>query len=127
MKLAMIVAAALLPAVPAYAQSLPAGLAKMDADKDGKVSSAEWSADKAASFTRLDANKDGAFDRDEIVKRYAKDAPDGLEERIARFLKPDTNGDGKVSRAEEDVADQADFRRRDKNGDGFVSADETAK
>jgi Ca2+-binding EF-hand superfamily protein len=63
-----------------------------DTDNDGKVSLAEWTAfqtarkakgDPAKSFARIDTNKDGFIDKDELDTFLAK-----------RFAKLDTNGDG---------------------------------
>ncbi len=36
---------------------------KMDADKDGKITKAEWTAKHEARFTEADANKDGAVQK----------------------------------------------------------------
>jgi Ca2+-binding EF-hand superfamily protein len=41
----------------------------LDADKDGKVSAAEWQAAGERRFARLDRNKDGAVTADEIGRR----------------------------------------------------------
>jgi Ca2+-binding EF-hand superfamily protein len=41
-------------------------LAKLDADKDGKLSLAEFSGPEMKLFARLDRNKDGAVTRDEL-------------------------------------------------------------
>ncbi len=43
-----------------------------------------------------------------------------------KFRSMDTNGDGKVSRAEFEAFDQQKFARMDANGDGFVTAEELA-
>lgn len=43
---------------------------------------------------------------------------------IAGMMRADTNGDGKISRAEADVQAGARFDRMDTNHDGFLGADE---
>ena len=65
---------------------------RADADNDGKVSLAEWTAfqterkakgDPAKSFARMDTNKDGFVDKVELDAFLAK-----------RFARLDKNGDG---------------------------------
>ncbi|UZK67318.1 EF-hand domain-containing protein [Sphingomonas sp. M1-B02] len=117
--------------VPAAAQvqSISASLARMDVDKDGKLSLAEWAADSAAIFKKTDADKDGAIVRGEAVVRYQKGgaaADPKLESRVAKIMAPDTNGDGQVSAAEAKIASDAEFKKRDKNGDGFIGGDDAA-
>jgi Ca2+-binding EF-hand superfamily protein len=41
----------------------------LDADKDGKISTAEWQAAGERRFARLDRNKDGAITADEVARR----------------------------------------------------------
>jgi hypothetical protein len=43
-------------------------LARLDTDKDGKVSAAEWNALGDKMFARLDDNKDGKIAKDELPK-----------------------------------------------------------
>lgn len=45
-------------------------LARLDADKDGKVSKAEALAKAAERFERVDANKDGFITPDELAARH---------------------------------------------------------
>ena len=55
----------------------PAGrLAKLDTDKDGKLSLAEWNVGGEKMFARLDDNKDGKISTDEFPKRGHKKPQD---------------------------------------------------
>jgi Ca2+-binding EF-hand superfamily protein len=45
------------------------GLARLDTDKDGKVSAAEWNAQGDKMFARMDDNKDGQISADEMPHR----------------------------------------------------------
>lgn len=45
----------------------------LDADKDGKISAAEWQASGERRFARLDRNKDGAVTADELGRRGRQD------------------------------------------------------
>jgi Ca2+-binding EF-hand superfamily protein len=45
----------------------------LDADKDGKISAAEWQASGERRFARLDRNKDGAVTTDELGRRNRGD------------------------------------------------------
>ena len=53
------------------------GMAMADANKDGKVSLEEFNTHHAAMFTKMDTNKDGAIDKDEMKK--AMSAMKGME------------------------------------------------
>ena len=68
-----------------------------DKDKDGRVSKAEAIAAATARFERMDFNKDGFVD---AADRQAMSS----KHRDAWFKKADTDGDGKLSRAELDAA-----------------------
>ncbi len=67
-------------------------------------------------FERLDANKDNILTADEIAN--ASERGKGMLERA------DTDGDGKVSRAEIEVAMAERMKQFDRNGDGVISDDE---
>lgn len=51
------------------------GLARLDTDKDGKVSLAEWSALGDKMFARMDDNGDGKIVKDEMPKHHMGDGP----------------------------------------------------
>lgn len=88
-----------------------------DADKDGKVTRAEFDAARNARFARIDANKDGALEVSEL-RAWKRTLPARV--RDARFKALDADGDGKVG-AEEFVARRkAAFAGIDANKDGAV-------
>lgn len=75
-------------------------MAKLDTDKDGRISRTEATAGEgklASRFDEMDANKDGFIDRADREIR-AKQRTD------AWFAGADTDKDGKLSRAEVDAA-----------------------
>lgn len=74
-------------------------MAKLDTNKDGRISRAEAKADPkfAARFDQMDLNKDGFIDRADRELRMQ-------QHRDAWFAKADTDKDGKLSKAEFDVA-----------------------
>nr|WP_298686447.1 hypothetical protein [uncultured Dongia sp.] len=49
------------------------GFARLDTDKDGKVSAAEWNALGDKMFARMDENKDGKIAKDEMPKPRKRD------------------------------------------------------
>lgn len=77
-------------------------VARMDADRDGRVSLAEYQEWLSYAFTRMDANGDSVLSPDEL--------PGGRG-------KPVTLADHRQT-----VADR--FSRQDRNGDGFLDARE---
>ena len=102
-------------------QNWTAFATKFDADKDGKVSKAEFLAQRPG-FDKVDANKDGAVTAEEVKampaakKRGASGA--GFVDRF------DTDKDGKVSAAEYDEKRGKAFEAMDKNKDSFVDEGE---
>ena len=91
----------------------------MDKDGDGKVSRAEFSG-LPARFARVDTNKDGFIDKDE-VKAIVGQAQPG-----AGIMAMDKDGNGKVSRAEF-LGQPAVFARLDADSDGQIDKDEASK
>jgi Ca2+-binding EF-hand superfamily protein len=82
--------------------------AKLDTDKDGRISRAEATAGEgrlASRFDQMDANRDGFIDRVDHQAR-AKQRTD------AWFAKADADQDGKLSRAEVDAARTARMDQR---------------
>jgi len=77
------------------------GAAAMDADKDGKVSRAEFTtahADKAADFDKLDANKDGFLDAAEgksHMEGKCGEGKCGADKKAEGAMKTDKAAEGK--------------------------------
>lgn len=74
-------------------------MARLDVDKDGRISQAEAQADPrlAARFAELDADKNGYLDKADAQARMR-------QWRDAWFAKADADHDGKLSKAEFDAA-----------------------
>ena len=113
---------------------------KGDADKDGKVTRAEFLAGAEARFAKLDANKDGVLTADEMHAGRGKfghrfggapglmpqDSPSPMGQGMGgRMLdRLDTDKDGKISKAEFAAQSAERFARMDTNGDGKIDAAE---
>jgi Ca2+-binding EF-hand superfamily protein len=98
------------------------GLKALDKDGDGRISREEAAAAPrlAERFDQVDANHDGFLTPDEL-----KAAHQAM--RQAHFARIDTDGDGRISRAEAQanaprLAEH--FDQVDANHDGFVTKDE---
>jgi len=90
-----------------------AGMARADANMDGKISRAEADAQARQRFDRLDANHDGFL------------TPDEMPGPGARMIgRADADHDGKLARPEFLVQSGNRFDRIDANRDGQITADE---
>ncbi|WP_029911751.1 hypothetical protein [Caulobacter sp. UNC358MFTsu5.1] len=98
-------------------------LANADADRDGRVTLAEFHDARVRLFDRLDRNGDGFVSGEDAPRRRARRAPGGgrLAELTAGL---DRNGDGRVARAEFVDGPSRLFDRADANGDKVVDAAE---
>jgi hypothetical protein len=102
-----------------------AAFAGADANKDGRISRAEFVAARQARFARFDRNGDGAISRDDFARllRFRPEAGARIE---AILGEADANHDGKVTRAEMAGAPTLVFDRADTNQDGIVDKAELA-
>jgi Ca2+-binding EF-hand superfamily protein len=93
-------------------------LKRVDTDKDGKISKAEFDAEGTKLFAKLDENSDGKIASDEMPQRHWARFGGQMFDRI------DADKDGKVTKAEFQAAGEKMFQRMDKNGDGIIEQDE---
>jgi Ca2+-binding EF-hand superfamily protein len=91
-------------------------LARVDTDKDGKISKAEFDTESTALFKLLEKKSDGKIASDEVPARHWGKGP--------QFGMMDTDKDGKVTKAEFTAAEDQMFQKLDENGDGVITADE---
>ncbi len=137
----------------AYAQvAAPTAAAKPmrgDVDADGRITRAEYVRQAEARFVTLDVNRDGSLTRDEArsgrgaggkrggMRAIAQDgAPPPAGDRMrgpggrggpgGGMLRLDTDGDGRVTRAEYNIQSATRFAGMDANRDGTVDATEMA-
>jgi Ca2+-binding EF-hand superfamily protein len=94
-------------------------LARVDTDKDGKISKAEFDTESATLFKRLDKNGDGKIASDEVPARH-------WGGKGPMFGQMDTDKDGKITKAEFTAAEDKMFQKLDTNGDGVITPDELA-
>jgi len=114
----------------AFAQMAPPD---PDLDHDGKVTLSEFKAmearREARMFARLDTNKDGKisqaeFDAAPRREHQAGETPRPAGMRGRFFQMMDANGDGVVTKAEMEAAGQRRFDMADTNHDGWLSKGE---
>jgi hypothetical protein len=118
------VAVAALGAGPALA-----GIAKMDSNGDGKVSLQEMQQRRIAKTMRFDANRDGRLTKAEYASTMAQrfqskgmDAARAEAKADKMFAKADKNGDGFVTAAEIGQVTAKRFARMDSGGSGYIAA-----
>ncbi len=94
---------------------------RLDANKDGKISLAEFTPLAEKRFMKVDANNDGAVSAAEIDAALQA----AMERRRDHILASmDTDKNGSVTRAELDNYVAAMVKGADTNGDGGVTFDE---
>ena len=93
-------------------------LKRVDADKDGKISKAEFDAEGAKLFAKLDENSDGKIAQNEMPQRRWARFGGNMFDRL------DADKDGKVTKAEFQAAGDKMFQRMDKNSDGTIEKSE---
>lgn len=106
--------------------------AKKDKNGDGKLTQDEVPRMPKEFFEKVDANKDGALTKAEFeqffqAKMAAKKA--GQENTAERRApkgphRGDTDGDGKISRAESKAVAESFFNRLDQDGNGVITKEE---
>lgn len=117
-RIAVSLAAALLAAGTAAAQSAAPNaqegsrkslVDRIDANHDGTVTKAEYQAFVDRRFERLDANQDGFIDANEAASSTAGERRQSKRGGMIQRL--DTNGDGKISKAEFEAGSMKRFER----------------
>jgi len=90
-------------------------LARSDADRDGRVSRAEFIDARRDRFKRMDRNDDGYFSDDDLPRMVRKRAGEKMDRAIDAL---DANRDGRLSRAEfvDGPTRLFDLGDRDRNG-----------
>jgi Ca2+-binding EF-hand superfamily protein len=100
-------------------EELGARFDELDADRDGRLTSAEAQVPPQV-FQRLDTNKDKSLSKEEFLAR-----PDfRAEHRDFEFKRADANHDGKVTREEADKAATTRFDAVDADHDGVITRKE---
>jgi Ca2+-binding EF-hand superfamily protein len=115
-------------------------LERVDANKDGRISTAEMDSALSRSFAVFDTNHDGVLSKAEVENRRATfkayrqqlhaerkagkhvagvvALPKAIDRHFARI---DANRDGVLSKAELASVAQRLFKHRDHNRDGYIS------
>lgn len=133
----LVIVGGLLGANDALAQSFPAPaplgtrntlFQRLDRDKDGTVSHAEFMQHRDEQFALLDKKGNGFIDHDEFMTVQAPKgtlmSPQAKAMREARFRRINTSGSGKISKAEWDAESERLFAALDANKDGRLTQDE---
>jgi hypothetical protein len=100
-------------------------LDRLDADKDGKVTQAEYAAGAKTSFDKLDANADGKVTASQMDAAYTTTKPGVGAAQVpssAEKIKTlDTDGDGALSAVEHEAGSRTMFDKLDADKDGSVT------
>lgn len=112
---------------------------KMDVNSDGQINAADREARLKDHFARLDTDKNGSLSLAEFTagremrgKRGERGDGEGMRGHRGKRghgmnmmgKMADTNGDGTITRAEFDAGVKAHFAKMDANGDGTVTVEE---
>jgi Ca2+-binding EF-hand superfamily protein len=102
-------------------QFAQAEFAQLDANGDGVLTQAEYTAAAKARFAALDTQRSGKLTAQQIAAAPATQMRElKFAERVVKRL--DTNGDGVVSLDEYLAGAKARFSRLDRTGDGYLDA-----
>lgn len=96
----------------------------IDADKDGKITAAEFAAFRAAEFASADTNKDGQINAAELTAKHMTEAAARAAEMSARLIdRMDANADAQISAEELESGPRPArmFERADGDGDGALT------
>lgn len=125
------------PARPAGGHGVQAFLGSFDADRDGRVTRAEFDAIRAQRFKNADTNGDGVLSEAEYVAEYearlkrqyfddGRQPDDGYANQVkqahVRFGIVNRARDGRYTPEEDRAVANRTFKGLDTNGDGVVSA-----
>lgn len=113
-----------LAGLPAFAA--PDLLAKMDADRNGRISAAEHAEGARAMFRAMDADKDGRVTRREMTAAQGK-VGSGKRSAMSSAEKIrviDGNHDGVLSAEEHQAGSEVMFALMDRNKDGKLTRGE---
>jgi Ca2+-binding EF-hand superfamily protein len=124
---------AALPSV--FAGSTGAKFKQMDTDSDGHISREEHAAVALAAFDKLDANRDGVVTATELAGNQepragkprsteTKSAGTSLLPPTSPLSRADQNGDGQITRAEQQADADLVFVAIDSNKDGVINESE---
>lgn len=127
------------PTRPAGGHGLDAFLGSYDADRDGKVTRAEFDAIRLQRFKSADTNGDGVLSEAEYVAEYEgrlkrqyfdqgrqpdKAYEGNIKQAHVRYAIVNRARDGKFTWAEDQAIADKTFKNLDTNGDGVVSRDD---
>jgi Ca2+-binding EF-hand superfamily protein len=97
-------------------------LERVDTDKNGAISQAEFTASRVARFDNADANKDGLISKEEMVDQIERRRAERRVEWM--FERVDSNNDGALSKAETEAVAEKRFARLDRDDSGSIEKDE---
>lgn len=103
--------------------------AKKDKNSDGKLTADEVPRMPQEFFTKVDADKDGALTKAEFEQFFqakkAERAAKGEDgSKRGSMARGDTDGDGKISRAESKAMGEAFFQKLDQDQNGVITKEE---